>query len=325
MNKPEIDIGTAQRIVIPSGRDYERCLEAFEAEFDVSAPRFDDRRLERQSGTKEYFKVKGKDIPAYVADGSADLGLTGTDVCEEQIPEKPEDSNLLYRAIGEPMCSFNLLLPDDEAITAVLMARLEDPEAEPVRVATSYPRFLMRCVKRAQAEGKTLNVAIDTFKPSGSVEVLPRLKEGKVEAAADIYETGKTAEQNGLKGLKLTDVYPAIVWRNPNKAPQTLNRTFFGVDASLDARVEQAANPNTTSYSIERLRNPNQALKDYGEETAEFLEAVINGKASAIDELADLLFASLVLARASGVTITLADVVQRLEERNTKSSLRKEV
>lgn len=319
MITPGIDIGAASRIVIPSGRDYERCLEAFEAEFGVTAPRFDDRRLTLGSEDSTlYTKVKGKDVPSYVADGSADVGLTGTDVCEEQIPE---GSNLLYRVIGEPMCTFNLLLPDDMAMADALVTRLENPEAVPVRVATSYPRFFLRCIKRAQEAGLVLNVDIDRFKPSGSVEALPGWT---TEAVADIVETGETAQANGLrKGPELAAVSPAVIWRDPNKPPASLNRNFYGVDASLDERVRRAVDPSVSSYTIERLRDPNQALKDYGEESAEFLEAVITGKPSATDELADLLFAGLVLARANGANITLADVIQKLEERNTKSSLRK--
>jgi ATP phosphoribosyltransferase len=321
MITPEIDVRAASRIITPSGRDYERCLEAFEAEFDVNAPRFNDRRLTLRSenGTL-YTKVKGKDVPAYVANGSADIGLTGTDVCEEQIPEK---SNLLYRAIGEPMCTFSLLLPDDEAIADTTLARLENPEADPVQVATSYPRFLWRCVKRAREAGRALNITVDSFKPSGSVEALPGWT---TEAVADIVETGETAEANGLrKGPELAVVSPAVVWRDPNKSPAPLNRSFYSVDTALEERVRQATDPTLSSYTIERLRNPNQAVKDYGEETAEFLDAVIRGSDSAANELADLIFAGLVLSRANGGQVTLAEVTQILETRNGSSSLKRKI
>jgi ATP phosphoribosyltransferase len=315
----EIDIGAAQHIVIPSGRDYERCLEALEAEFGVSAPRFDDRLLSRKSGDTEYTKVKGKDIPAYVSAGYADIGLTSTDVCEEQIPEDKDASNLLYKAIGEPMCAFNLLLPNDQV--DALVARLNDPEANPVQVATSYPRFLLRCIKRAQEAGQVLNIVVEQLKPSGSVEALPGWT---TEAAADIVETGETALANGLAiGPKLADIYPAIVSRDPNKPPQPLNRSLFGVDASLGERVKQAADDSLTSYSLERLRNPNQALKEYGEESAEFLDAVIRGSDTAASELADLIFSGLVLSRANGGKVTLAEVIQILENRNSETSLQK--
>src|SRR5687768_7873655 len=122
MTNPELTIGSNSRIIVPSGRDYERCLEAFETEYDITAPRFEDRRLNLVAGGRQYTKVKGKDVPAYIAEGFADIGLTGTDVCEEQIPA---NSNLLYQAIGEPMCTFNLLLPQE--ISDQLLTQLSDP------------------------------------------------------------------------------------------------------------------------------------------------------------------------------------------------------
>lgn len=208
MISPEIDMSAVQRIVIPGGRDYERCLEAFETQFGITAPRFDDRLLTRKADGITYIKVKGKDIPAYVANGLADIGLTGTDVCEEQMPG-PEDSNLFYQAIGEPMCTFNVLLPANKM--GELTARLTNLETKPVRAVTSYPRFLLRCIQRAKAAGRPLNLTLEQFKPSGSVEALP----GWItEAAVDIVETGETAVANGLDiGPKLADIYPAVVWR----------------------------------------------------------------------------------------------------------------
>jgi ATP phosphoribosyltransferase len=317
MSIPEINISAAQRIIVPSGRDYECCLEALEAEVNINAPRFSDRSLTLEAAGMLYTKVKGKDVPAYISEGFADVGLTGTDVCEEQVPE---NSNLLYQAIGEPMCTFNLLLPKDQAES--MADRLVDADAEPVRVATSYPRFLKNCINRARERGENLNISIEQFKPSGSVEALP----GWIsEAAADIVETGETAEFNGLDiGYKLADVFPAIVWRDPSKPPEPLNNNFFGVDTALAERVSQVEDPRLNSYTIGRLRNSNQALKDFGEEAAEFLDAAIRGSQTAADELADLIFAGLVLDRSKGGQTRLADVIQILENRNRQTSLLRE-
>jgi ATP phosphoribosyltransferase len=316
----ELDIGAASRIAVPSGRDYDRCLEAFEETYGVTAPRFDDRRLRLEMDSREYTRVKGKDVPAIVAEGYADIGLTGTDVCEEQIPENPNDSNLLYRAIGDPMCSFNLLLPNETAET--LSTRLSDPEAEPVLVATSYPNFLGRSIKRAREAGLPMNITVSPFRPAGSAEIMPAL--GVSEAVADLVESGDTAVVNGLTiGPKLADVSPAIVWRDPNKAQAPLDRLRFGVDQALTERAAQLGDPDLTSYTLERLRNPNLAIKDFGEEQAEFLEAVISGKPTAADELADLLFAGLVLSKANGGDVKLAQVIHILEKRNIASSLKR--
>ncbi len=217
MITPELDIGAASRIVVPSGRDYDCCLKAFEEIYGVAAPRFDDRRLRLRKDAWEYIRVKGKDVPAIVAEGYADIGLAGTDVCEEQIPEDPGASNLLYGAIGEPMCSFNLLLPRQSAET--LNARLRDPEAKPVLVATSYPNFLDRSIKRAREADSPLNIRVSPFRPAGSAEIMPAL--GVSDAVADLVESGDTAIMNDLTiGPKLADVSPSIVWRAPNRVTQ---------------------------------------------------------------------------------------------------------
>ncbi|HSW74535.1 MAG TPA: hypothetical protein VLG16_01565 [Candidatus Saccharimonadales bacterium] len=220
------ELGAASRIVVPSGRDYDRCLEAFEKTYGVPAPRFSGRRLRLEADGRNYTRVKGKDVPAIVARRYADIGLTGTDVCEEQIPQNPGDSNLLYKAIGEPMCSLNLLLPEETA--EALSTRLRDPEAEPVLVATSYPNFLARSLERARAAGSPINIALSPFRPAGSAEVMPAL--GISEAVADLVESGDTAVANGLAiGPKLADIAPAIVWRDPCKDIAPLDGALFDI------------------------------------------------------------------------------------------------
>lgn len=210
MTTPELDITSVSRIVVPSGRDYGRCLEAFEDTYSLTSPQFLGRRLLAQAGGVEYARVKGKDVPALVAGGYADVGLTGTDVCEEQIAT-PEHYNLRYRAIGRPMCSFSVLLPGKNA--DILRNRLNSQDAEPVVIATSYPGFLNRCIERVRQAGMPINVAISSFRPAGSAEVIPAL--GISEAVADLVESGDTALENGLViGPKLADVSPAIIWRS---------------------------------------------------------------------------------------------------------------
>jgi phosphoribosyl-ATP pyrophosphohydrolase len=146
---------------------------------------------------------------------------------------------------------------------------------------------------------------------------------GVSEAVADLVESGDTAVVNGLTiGPKLADVSPAIVWRDPDKDAALLDRLRFGVDQTLTERVTQVGDSGLTSYTLERLRNPNLAIKDFGEEQAEFLEAVISGKPTATDELVDLLFAGLVLSKANGGDVQLAEVIRILEERNRASSLK---
>jgi ATP phosphoribosyltransferase len=206
MDTLQKEITAAERILVPSGRDYEQCVQAFQETFDITVPPFKDRRLDASLDGRTYIRVKGKDVPGLIAIGAADLGLTGTDVCGERIQSC---AGLLYQAIGGAMCTFDLIVPRQDY--EVLSARLSNKSASPVVIATTYPRLLGRC-----AAEQSLNTALSGFIPSGSVEVMPQLN--ICDAIADIVETGNTARQNGLSSIrKLADIYPAVVWQASNK------------------------------------------------------------------------------------------------------------
>ncbi len=205
----EIDMSTVNTILVPSGRDYERCTRAFGKQFNKAVPPFDGRSLFVEAGRVDYHKVKGKDIPYYIAEGFGDIGLTGSDVCWESIPEDPDASNVRWQEIGDPMCGFYMLFPEEEVDE--LMWRLYDPEGDPVTIATSFPNFLAHCLEKASPQ---FNAAISGFRLSGSVEGAPRL--GVAQMAADLVESGDTVRANRMKkGPKLADVRPAVLWRDP--------------------------------------------------------------------------------------------------------------
>ncbi len=157
MIESEPNVGTTTDFLVPTGRDYSRCVTAFEREFDLSVPQFPGRALVQRAGDRQYAKAKGKDIPALIAAGVADFGLVGSDICEEVIPEGPECTMpLRYRAIGEPMCTFELLFPAGSSDE--LTDRLRDEALPAVVVATSFPHFLGRCVLRAKESDCRLNI-----------------------------------------------------------------------------------------------------------------------------------------------------------------------
>jgi ATP phosphoribosyltransferase len=197
------------RVFVPSGRDYQRCVGAFQQEFNVEVPAFTGRQLQVVSDGIEYTKIKGKNVPGYVQAGYADLGITGQDICEEQIGPVAQ---VLYRTIGsQAMCGFELMLPEEQA--DALQARLSNLDSEPLSIATSFPTFFLRCINRAR-----LNARLKPIAPAGSVEIMPRLRDinGRpvCDGVADLVETGESAVACKLRRVaKLADVYPAIVWR----------------------------------------------------------------------------------------------------------------
>ena len=65
------------------------------------------------------------------------------------------------------------------------------------------------------------------------------------------------------------------------------------------------------------LRNPNKALKKFGEETLEFTQAVLEENAAAAEEeLADLIFSGITLALSRGKDVSLERVMRILVNRN---------
>ena len=118
------------------------------------------------------------DIPEYVQDGIADLGIVGENV----IAETRSDVAYIQR-LGFGRCTLKIAIPTHSSV-----AELSDLEGK--SVATSYPVILKNFLDKAgvQADIRTI---------SGSVEIGPGL--GLSAAICDIVSTGGTLRSNGLK------------------------------------------------------------------------------------------------------------------------------
>lgn len=133
------------------------------------------------SGTPiELLFVRTKDIPEMVADGVADLGVTGIDITREQ-----HKNVEIALDLGFGRCSLIAAVPE-----ASPMRSVEDFEG--ARVATSHP-FVVREFFAQKS------IAIQTVPLSGSVEVAPKL--GIAEAIVDLVSTGSTMLVNGLRPI----------------------------------------------------------------------------------------------------------------------------
>lgn len=89
------------------------------------------------------------------------------------------------------------------------------------------------------------------------------------------------------------------------------------IDETFAERQAQVGDETVTSYTLGLLRNPNKAMKKFGEETLEFAQAVLEEDADAAEqELADLIFGGLTLALARGKDVSLERVMQILADRN---------
>ncbi|TWI98048.1 ATP phosphoribosyltransferase [Mucilaginibacter frigoritolerans] len=126
----------------------------------------------------EILFLRDDDIPEYVQDGIADLGIVGENVIEET---EVEVSYLQRLGFGK--CSLKIAVPNTYDIKDL-------SELDGKSIATTYPAILGKFLKERgiQADIRTI---------SGSVEISPGL--GLSDAICDLVSTGGTLKSNGLK------------------------------------------------------------------------------------------------------------------------------
>src|SRR5690606_2964910 len=126
----------------------------------------------------EILFLRDDDIPGYVAQGIADLGIVGENV----IDETQEKVTYLQR-LGFGRCTLKIAIPKDSEIREV-------GDLQGKSIATSYPVILQQFLD-------AYKIQADIQEISGSVEIPPRL--GLSDAICDIVSTGGMPKSNGLE------------------------------------------------------------------------------------------------------------------------------
>ncbi|WP_316813331.1 ATP phosphoribosyltransferase [Pedobacter heparinus] len=126
----------------------------------------------------EILFLRDDDIPEYVQDGIADLGIVGENVIVEA------GAQVTYlQKLGFGKCTLKIAIPNESPITEI--AQLAGKA-----IATSYPVILEKYLKDNHVDAEVRTI-------SGSVEIGPGL--GLSDAICDIVSTGGTLKSNGLK------------------------------------------------------------------------------------------------------------------------------
>ncbi|MBC7417108.1 MAG: ATP phosphoribosyltransferase [Pedobacter sp.] len=128
----------------------------------------------------EILFLRDDDIPEYVQDGIADLGIVGENVIEET---GAQITFLQKVAFGR--CNLKIAVQNNSEFKTV-----EDLAGK--TIATSYPIILGKYLKEKNIEANVRTI-------SGSVEIGPGL--GLSDAIFDIVSTGGTLKSNGLKSF----------------------------------------------------------------------------------------------------------------------------
>ncbi len=164
------------RIALPKGRLFQETIDLFLKKGIIKESFEEGRKLSIRIGDFEFFLVKPFDVPVYVENGVADLGVVGKDVLLER---KPDIYTLYDLSIG--FCKI------------VVAGKEEDREkyikSSYLRVATKYPRI-------AQEFFENKGIRCKVIPLSGSVELSPLI--GLSDFIVDLVQTGRTLKENNL-------------------------------------------------------------------------------------------------------------------------------
>jgi ATP phosphoribosyltransferase len=183
-------------IAVPRGALFTGTLDVLERiGIDTSEVRSNDRKL--LFDDVGIVTMRPSDVPTYVAEGAADVGVTGKDVLMEQTER--EVYELLDLGYGR--CTMVLASVAGEDPMTAALRRLGV-----VRIATKYPKTARRHFEATGRQAEIVEV-------KGSVELAPLT--GLVEGIVDLTATGTTLAENGLVVREEIAVCTARLIANP--------------------------------------------------------------------------------------------------------------
>lgn len=143
----------------------------------------------------EVYFLRDDDIPQYVYDGVANIGIVGENV----LLEKAKEIDLVYR-LGFGKCRLSIAVPKSLAYTSVA-------DLNGMKIATSYAGILQQYLD----ENK---ISAEIHEISGSVEIAPGI--GLADAICDLVSSGSTLFTNGLKEVEVILQSEAVLAANKN-------------------------------------------------------------------------------------------------------------
>ena len=184
----------------------------------------------------EFFFLRDDDIPGYVADGVADIGIVGENV----VVEKDKSVQIVHR-LGFSKCRLSIALEKS--------ANYNGPQDLNGRgIATSYPKLL----------GKFLDendVKAEVHEISGSVEIAPSI--GLAEAVCDIVSSGSTLFTNGLKEVETIFQSEAVLIANENiseEKKELINQLLFRIKSLQQAKNNKYILLNAPESNVEEIK-----------------------------------------------------------------------
>jgi ATP phosphoribosyltransferase len=183
----------------------------------------------------EVFFLRDDDIPQYVEDAVADIGIVGENV----VYEKNKKITVVEK-LGFGKCRLSVAVKkgDEYESPAFLQGK---------RIATTYPVLVDRFLKEH-------GVSADIHEISGSVEIAPGI--GLADAICDLVSSGSTLFMNGLKEVQPILQSQAVLVRNNAlgaEEMEVLHKLLFRIQAVKKARNNKYVLLNAPNEQLEEI------------------------------------------------------------------------
>ena len=185
----------------------------------------------------EILYLRDDDIPQYINDGVADIGIVG----ENEMLEKNYPLTI-YKRLGFAKCRLSLAIPKSENYDSLSYFQNK-------KIATSYPFILKSFLDRTK-------ISAEIHQISGSVEISPSI--GLADAIFDIVSSGSTLISNGLKEVeKVIDSEAVMIGKNKLEAAKRkiLEQLIFRIESVQKAKLNKYILLNAPNDNLNEIIN----------------------------------------------------------------------
>lgn len=192
-------------------------------------------KAEAQNFPLEIFFLRDDDIPEYVAEGVADIGIVGENV----LLEVNSDVKTIER-LGFGKCKLCIAVQKGNKYKS-----LQDLHGK--RIATSYKNILQKYLKKEKVDAEIHEI-------SGSVEIAPGI--GLADAICDLVSSGSTLFMNGLKEVETVLQSEAVLIANKNlgtKQLEIIDRLLFRIRAVRKAKQNKYILLNAPNDKLDKI------------------------------------------------------------------------
>lgn len=190
----------------------------------------------------EILFLRDDDIPQYVEDGVADIGIVGENIVKEKNKQVEISERLDFAK-----CRLSLAIPREIDYSGLEWFNNR-------KIATSYPVILQQFLNEN-------NLSAEIHEISGSVEVAPSI--GLGEAICDLVSTGSTLISNGLKEVEVILRSEAVLIAGDLKHEKgkLLNELKFRIKSVNTAKKYKYLLLNAPNKAIEQITNVLPGMK----------------------------------------------------------------